>query len=159
MAGNMVDPLKVSTNRSKLLDSLDFIFNFFNINPEILKDLYIKQNLSSRQIASQFRTSKNSVLKKINELGFKKENQKSAINSKNPPYGYKFKGGKLVQNSTEIRICKSVVKLKESGLSYRTIARHLEDNKILNRHQKIKWSHTVVSKIYRKWNQDLGGQK
>ena len=156
----MVDPLKASTNRSKLLDSLEFTFNFFNINPEILKDLYIKQNLSSRQIASRFRTSKSSVLKKINELGFKKEQHpKPAINPKNPPYGYKFKGGKLVQNSTEIRICKSVVKLKESGFSYRAIVRHLEDNKILNRHQKIKWSHTVVSKIYRKWNQDLGGQK
>lgn len=64
------------------------------------------------------------------------------------PYGYDWVNGKIVKNPETFKIRQRIISLQESGLPYNRIARLLNDEGILTKHQK-KWTHVQVMKICR----------
>ena len=102
----MVDQAIVYPNRSNLSVSFSFVFNINVINPEILRDLYLKQGLSASQIGAKFNASKSHVLSKLQSMGIRKDPIERKFDPKNyrqhnPPYGYQVKNGEL----KEYRAC------------------------------------------------------
>lgn len=62
------------------------------------------------------------------------------------PYGYAYLDGKLVIDPHEYKNVLEILHLQKSGLSFRAIARALNDRKITTRLGK-KWTHEIIKRI------------
>lgn len=65
------------------------------------------------------------------------------------PYGYDWLDGKLVADPKEYRVVQKVIKLWNDGQSPRTIADHLNQQKIPTRMGKS-WFHSSVNSIIKR---------
>jgi len=160
----MVERPEQWTNTTNLLYS----FSFSNMpvvrNPEIplkIKKMHLEDGLSVKQITKALDVSRTFVLKKLHELSVHESQNKSRFsNPKNyqrsaTPYGWKLKGQELVFNKREIKVCKKVVHLIRSGLSYTATAKELTKLKLKNRKGSTKWNHPIVINIYKRWKDKL----
>jgi DNA invertase Pin-like site-specific DNA recombinase len=63
------------------------------------------------------------------------------------PYGFCYLDGQLVVDNKEQQIIRRIVEMKANGMSFRAIAKALNDQKIPTRMAKS-WKHEVVKQIY-----------
>ena len=123
--------------------------------------MYLDEYLSAKQIAEKLGISKSTALKQIHKSGLKKSPKKGCMTDpKNyrfhtAPYGFSIKGGRLVPNTAELRICRRVVNLIRKGLTYRAVSFELANLGFKNREKKVFWDHSTVIRIYKRWNEKL----
>ncbi len=144
------------------------ILDFFSLFPVPCKleshkfsELYEKHKLSLKQISEKMGVSKNTVLKKLKgsyisrrEKGEAQTNPKN-YRSPNPPFGFKVVDGRLVENKSEIRICKKVLVLSDEDHSFRAISKILTDEGFKNRKNTTYWCHKQLKRVYNHWKEKL----
>ena len=147
----VVDQLQVCPNYCKLPDSFAFTSikkSGDNQHVENIKNLYLKDGLSSREIASRLDISKSTVLKRLQELGISRT---SKVTQGTAPFGFKYHGGKIVISTAESKICREISKLRKKGLSYRKIVEVFQEKQFKRRSGSTKWDHDSIRKIYNNW--------
>jgi hypothetical protein len=159
---NLVEQSKTWKNRRKLPDSFDFAFDLNLINPEIWRDLYEKQSLSAAQIAEKFGTAKSSILALLHRHGIRCESAKGRSTSPDnyrapsPPYGYKVRGGKLVEDTAEQKVIRLIVRLgQDREKSWSAIAHELNRRGIPTKRGRGDWHHHVVRIIFERWHKKI----
>jgi len=98
---------------------------------------------SSAEIAEIMDWSHSAVKKSLQTLGIKKTTTAPSV----APYGYKIVDDELVVKSSEYKIVKKIIKLREQGLSFYKICHALDQSKAETRFGKA-WNKTTVHRIY-----------
>lgn len=127
---------------------------------EILTDLYLKQGLSSSQIAEKLGCSKTMVLERLRaqgiRIGDKRKTNPNNYRLHQPPFGFSKRESKLIPNRKELRVCRMIVRYRDlKKWSYREIAKVLEEKKIKNRAGRIRWPGSTVRRIYLDWKEKI----
>jgi hypothetical protein len=148
------------TNRSKVLDIIDFYSKPKSLKSGLLRALYDEEGLSAAQIAARLGISKAAVLLQLrrNSISTKRgrENNPANFRRANPPYGYKIQDGKLVLSKSEMRVCSEIVELRgRKGLTLAATARELERLGLRKRDGTRKWHHQTVAVIFARWKNKL----
>jgi hypothetical protein len=65
------------------------------------------------------------------------------------PYGFAYLEGKLAVDPRETKVVHQMVKLWQSGKSYKAIAERLNDQKIPTRLGK-RWTHSVIKAVIKR---------
>ena len=123
-----------------------------------IAELYLGKALSAAQIAVELGIAKSSVLEILQGLTIREPKGSRMTNPLNyrasvVPYGMRVVRGKLIENKSEMKICRIVVKIVgEEKLSLCAAARKLMDKNIKNRSGNVWWDHSMVDSIFKRWN-------
>jgi hypothetical protein len=156
-----VDQLQVCPNYSKLPDSFSFtpIKKFHEPSDvEKIKNFYINDGLTSREISAKMGICKTTVLKRLKELAV--STQPKSHRGK-PPFGFSYHAGNLVINTAEAKICSEISKLRSKAkpTSYREIAKLFQLKQLKRRSGSTKWDHDSIRKIFNYWTQNSQEKK
>lgn len=117
----------------------------------VLKQKYLVEKLSVRQIAEEFSSSKSTILKCLKFYKIKSRKRGSLELAKpNPAYGERRNGNRLVKNQKEVEVIDLILKLHKSGQSYRAVARTLNKMEVPTRSGAGEWHHEVVRSIVKR---------
>ncbi len=112
-----------------------------------LSNLYIKRNLSKREIAKRLNISHSTVIEALRKAGIHKNKPNNIQKRKGQiPYGYDYKKGELIKNNKEQEIIGIIKQLKLNGLSLRGIARELNE-KLIHTKNNSTWQANTIRKI------------
>jgi len=76
--------------------------------------------------------------------------------AKNPPYGYKIEGKKLVINKSELRVCRAIVEMiGRRSFSTTKTSKELVRKNFKNRAGNALWDHKTVKAIYERWKDKI----
>lgn len=157
-----MEQAEYGANPIYLYDFIQIPFRKFTLNPAEIRHLYLNESLSASQIAARLEVSKTVVIGWINRLKIGPKTSKGRMTNPknfrhhNAPYGYRVKGGQLVLNHKELKICRAVVELiGRQNWGIRETGRELERRGFKNRHGRTKWRHFVVNQIYQRWRDRL----
>ena len=124
-----------------------FITHFYNLpeeNPAILRNLYIENDLSSYEISDLTENdwSRIAINNSLLKLNIKKEKLKGS----RLKYGEKLQNGMRVPHLSEQKIIQTMISMKRSGSSYRTITEYLNNNNVPTKYKKA-WCKTTIQTI------------
>ncbi len=130
-----------------ILDEILLPSKLFLRSKSNLSDLYIKRNLSIREIARQLNVSHSTIIECLKRLGIhsNSSNNNARIQGQ-VPFGYNYKNGKLEKNEEEQEVIRIIKQMRSSGLSLRGIARELNKRHVPTKNNGI-WQTTTVSNI------------
>ena len=157
----MVDRPVHGTIRPKLLDSIPFFPNRSSAKSRFIVDSALKRNLSASQIADELGVSKTCVIETLQRQNVLRPKKGSLTNPKNyrhyvAPCGHSSKGGRLVLNKKEVKVCRLIVSLcARDGLSFSRTAQRLMELGIKTRTGKSRWDHSMVSLIIKRWKDKI----
>lgn len=114
-------------------------------NQEILRKLYLDFDLSSYQIAEITDWSRTAISDYLRRESLTKTIRKSPT----AKFGERIVGGFRVANQSEQKIIQKIVSLRAEGISYREIAKILNDSGISTKKGNA-WSKTTVQDIYKR---------
>jgi len=114
-----------------------------------LKEKYIKEGLSSNEIATLVSSSRSGITKllKINNISLQSVTRK---NSGGHVFGYRKHGGKCIELKKEQNIIRLICLKRESGFSYQKISNYLNDQKVSTKTNIGNWYPKVVRSIFLK---------
>ena len=156
------DQPEYGTNTSYLVDFLQITLSAKLLNSEQIREFYVQKGQSAAQIARHFGVAKSVILARLHGLGIREGTGAGRVN--NPenyrcpvaPYGYAIKGGKLVPNKAELRICPLVVDLiRRSGLSANAVGKELTRRGLKSRSGRAHWDHSTNQSIFNRWKDKL----
>jgi len=124
-----------------------FTTHFFNMpeeNPSILRNLYLKNDLSAYEISdlTDNEWSRPSITKALIKHNIKKEKLKGT----RLKYGEKIQNGQRVPHLSEQKIIQQMIDMKRSGASCRKIAEYLNNNGTPSKY-RTGWCKTTVQII------------
>ena len=143
------------------IDTIKLSSPFNDVDLPLLKQLYIKNGFSTRQMAKRFGVSKSFIIGRLHCLGIKrkpgqKQNDPKDYRHAQSPYGYKIKNNCLVLNKEELKICRLIVSLiDKKQWSASKVARELTLRGTEKRSKDKTWNHPTVIKIYNRWKDKL----
>lgn|GEM_PF-4118855 len=150
-----MDPAKGWENHIYLRDFIPI-----RPNPKLIKNAelaqkYLRSTLSAQQLAEEYGVSKQMILKRLREAGVHggKGRGRSPDNFRfsNPIFGNKVVAGRLETNSTEMKIVRLVVELRDrQGQSFEKIADELNRRGHRNR-KAAKWNRVSVRAVHKNW--------
>ena len=113
-----------------------------------LREKYIRQHLSARQIAQEVGTSHSTVLSALSAAGLNGEDRKNGHNTLKGqiPFGYVVADRHLVKDPEEQAVIRLARQLRASGLSLRKIAEELNRRLVPTKNNGI-WQANTVKKI------------
>ena len=124
-----------------------------SISESVLKQKYLKNYLSTRQIAKEFSCSKTKIrnlllkykipLRKPSRCHYKRNSR---------TYGKKKVSGKIVDHKRELKIIENVKELYIKGVGPNTIAKVLSAMKIPTKQYKKDWHHRTIIKLLKREN-------
>ncbi len=117
-------------------------------NQSLLHEKYTVQGLSLKQIARQFFCSKNAVRRALIEAGIPLRKRQEKGRPSNPRYGSKAVKGHRVDVLAEQRVIKTIVEMRNNGLSFPKIAEFLSGMGVPTKTRRKKWHKEVVRQIY-----------
>ncbi len=130
-----------------ILDKITLPSGLFLRSKSYLSNLYIKQNLSKREIARRLNSSHSTVIEALRKAGIHKNNTNNIQKRKGQiPYGYDYKKGELIKNNKEQEIIGMIKQLKLNGSSLRTIAMEL-NHKLIPTKNNGTWQANTIRKI------------
>ena len=143
------------------IDSIKLFSPFKAVDLDDLKKLYVKNGLTTRQLAERFGVSKTFIISRLRCLGIRRkpgqlQNDPRNYRHAKAPYGYKIKDRVLVLNKQELKVCRLIIDLFEKKQrSASQVARELTTRKIQKRSGETTWNHPTVIKIYNRWKDKL----
>lgn len=158
----LVDQPEYGTNTSYLVDFIKVTLLPKLLNFNEIRVLYLEKGLSTAQIAREYDVAKSVIVGLLNRAGVHPgRNNSRSSNPENyrlrvPPYGFKIRDGKLVPSKPELKLCRLVVELiKRRGLSVNATAKELGKRGYKNRSGAVKWDHSTVRNIFKRWKDKL----
>ncbi len=157
----LVDQPEYGTNRPYVVDIIPFRPTVKLIKPEEIKTLYLKDRLSTAEIATRVGASKTFVISVLHKLGIRKRANSLPANASDnyrtqpAPYGYEIRSRQLQLSKKEQKICKLIVHLIRSGQNLTQVANDLSKRGIKTRMGKLHWHHYTVKSIYDRWKDRL----
>jgi hypothetical protein len=141
--GNVLQPKTTITSNINTLQ--------VTLNEHVLRQKYVLEGRSLRQIAREFASSKTGVRTALVRFGIplRKTGQRPRTHN-NLPFGKKAVKGKVVDHKGEKRVVESVLKMHREGLSNCAIARVLTEMKIPTKQQGRKWHPEMVRQILKR---------
>ncbi len=112
---------------------------------------------STSQIADELGASKTWVIETLQRYGVEIPKSGRMTNPDNyrhhnPPFGMKVRGGKLIPDQQQQRVCKEIVNLRnKEGMSFNAIAKELRNKKRPNASGTHYWDNKGVKKIFDRW--------
>ena len=109
-------------------------------------------------MAEKLGMSRSAIQERLHLLNIRNGTKKQCpTNPKNyrqriPPYGFRKINGQLIPYPREMKICRMVVRrIEDKKISYHSMAKELEKQKIKNRSGDIAWSYSRIASIYKRW--------
>ena len=118
----------------------------------MLQEKYVIQGLSLAKIAGEFLCSKTTIRKALTDAGVPIRERQQKGRSSNPRYGTRSVKGQRVEHMGEHRVIKTIVEMREEGLSFRQIADFLTKVGVPTKTRRKKWHKEVVRQIYLTWS-------
>jgi hypothetical protein len=113
-----------------------------------LRQKYVTEGLSIKQISSQIFSSKDAVRRGLIRAGIKiREPHKGHGRVAQPRYGQKLQNGKVAEHLTEKRVVRAILDLRTQGLSLRQIAKFLIQMKVSTKRRGKAWHPEMVKRI------------
>jgi len=132
----------------QVADFLPFCNNRPYEDPLLLHKKYVVQGLSTLQIAREFFCSKGTIRRALTVAGIPIRKRQEKGRSSNPRYGSKAVKGHRVEDLTEQRVIKTVIEMRNDGISFPKIARFLTGAGVPTKTRRRKWHPEVVRQIY-----------
>ncbi len=132
------------------MESIVYIKNPI-LNEDVLRQKYLVERLSIRQIAGELVSSKATISKYLHRYGIKvKKRGTKELAPPNPAYGERRYGNRVVKNHEEQKVISLILNLHEAGYSFRAIARTLNESGVQTRKRSSRWHHWVVAEIVKR---------
>ncbi|OFZ55144.1 MAG: hypothetical protein A2428_13065 [Bdellovibrionales bacterium RIFOXYC1_FULL_54_43] len=122
-----------------------------------------RAGLSLKQISAQVRKPKTTVRNAIRRAGIELRmapsppgnNRRKAkgVRIGIPPFGFSWLRGRLVMNAEEIETLRLIIKLWQEGMTYTSIASHLNGHGIKTR-KRSRWDHSLIRRVVLRYNQN-----
>lgn len=126
------------------------------LNKAVLRQKYVVERRSMRQIAAEFASSKTTIRNALKAFGIPLRGRwKNPYRSHNLPFGKKVSKGKVVDYEREQEVIHSILKMHEDRLSNMAIARALTAMKIPTKKRRLRWHHEMVRQILLR-NRNIG---
>lgn len=118
-------------------------------NEFFLRDKYLQEKLSTRQIAEQVFSARSTIVKHLKAYGIpmRTEDEAHNLNNGQCAFGEKMVSGKTVPHNGELIILRRMQALRTKGYSYWKIAAQLNSNGVATKNRKSKWHATTVMKM------------
>ncbi len=114
----------------------------------MIREKYEQEGLSIAQISSQILCSKDAVRHALKAEGVViREPGKHHGHPSQPKYGDHYRNGKLIRHLGETRVRRTVLEMKEAGLSLRQIAKFLDQIGVPTKCRGKKWHPEMVKRI------------
>ena len=120
------------------------------ISSDVLKEKYLENKLSMRDIAREFSCSKTLVRKLLLKYQIPLKEPSKYHKDHSRLFGKRKVNGKAVDNKKELRVIETIKKMHKEGLGARAIARTLETMKIPTKKQGKGWHHHMVITILKR---------
>ncbi len=155
----LVDKARCWTNRSYLTDFIDFPISPKRIDISVFKQLYVEKGLSAAQIAEMVGVSKQMVLARIRRAGIHRTTGRGRspdnFRYPEPPFGQKVVSGRLVTCSTEIRVVRLILRLRDTERKeWSEIVSHLNSSGFVSR-RGFPLTRIRVKRIHTRWGGKL----
>ena len=131
----------------EVTDFLPFNKNKPYKDPLLLHQKYVVQGLSTLQIAREFFCSKNTIRTALIAAGIKFRMRQEKGRSSNPRYGRKPMKGYPVDHLVEQRVIKTIIEMRDDGLSFSKIAKFLGGVGVPTKMRRKKWRPEVIRQI------------
>ncbi len=136
-------------HKPEVIDKFKFSRNKIILDSDFLNLKYVKEGLTSSEIARLTFSSRTTVNKKLKEFGIRqKGNDESRRRTGGYVYGFKNVKGKSVLFKKENNVIVKIIKMRRENYSYQKIALWLNSNFIENKSGKYNWSSKMVRDIY-----------
>lgn len=121
------------------------------LTENVLRQKYLVEKFSIRQIAEEFSSSKTTVRKYLYDYKLKiRKRGVRELNPPNPVYGEKRYGNRVIKNHEEQKVIEFILRLHRAGHSFRSIARTLNQSNVPTRKGASDWHHWVVAEIVKR---------
>jgi hypothetical protein len=116
---------------------------------EFLRDRYLKERLSTGQIAREIRSARSSVLEGLRAYGIplRPEEEAHQLSKGQLAYGEKMTNGHIVPHKGEEKVIREIVGMRNEGLSYGAIANWLNKEGHPTKNRVKGWDRPTVYKI------------
>lgn len=116
----------------------------------VLKQKYLKNHLSMRDIASEFSCSKTRIRSLLLRYGIPLREPNKYHKDHWRIYGKRRAKGKTVDHQRELRIIATIKQMYTEGMSTAAIARTLSTMKVPTKQQGKGWDHSTVTAILKR---------
>ena len=125
--------------------------NSLSIPEDVLKQKYLKNHLSTREIAKEFSCSKSKIRSLLSKYKIPlREPSKGHHKYNSRTYGKKKINGKIVDHKRELKIIEIIKKLYIKGIDPNSIAKVLSTMKIPTKQHKENWHHRTVINLLKR---------
>ncbi len=128
------------------------------ITESVLRQKYLEDRLSTREIASEFSCSKTHIRDLLlkHEIPLRQPHRRYNIWY---TYGKRRVGGRSIEHKAELRTIATIKQMYSEGVSTSAIARFLNTMKIPTKQQGKGWQQNTVAKILKKEGVYVVGRK
>ncbi|MAE73536.1 MAG: hypothetical protein CL675_05530 [Bdellovibrionaceae bacterium] len=121
-----------------------------SISADVLRQKYLENRLSMRDIAKEFMCSKTQVRNLLlkHEIPLREPSKYHKDHSRS--FGKRQVNGEAVDHKKELRIIETIKGMREEGMTARAIARTLDTMKIPTKKQGKGWHHHMVITILKR---------
>ena len=113
----------------------------------MLRKKYTEKGQSVYDIANDISCSKSTIVNRLHQYGIEIKPKKGTPHKRPPRYGEKFVKGNTIDHLAELRVIKSILKMRETGLSLRQIAKVLDELKVPTKNKGRGWHPEMISRI------------
>lgn len=124
-------------------------------NEEFLRQKYLQEGLSTRQIATEIHSARSTVKEALRRfmIPMRPEEEARFLNKEQLAYGERTLNGRIVSHKFEQKNLLKIIALRESGASYGDIADWLNSRGIPTKNCKKKWERTTIYKLVKSRSQ------
>jgi len=121
-----------------------------SLSDDVLRQKYLENRLSMRDIAREFMCSKTQVRSLLLKYQIPLREPSKCHKDHSRSYGKRKVNGEAVDHKKELRIIETIKKMHEEGMGARAIARTLDTMKISTKKQGNGWHHHMVITILKR---------
>ena len=121
-----------------------------HIPASVLKEKYLENLLSTREIAEEFSCSKTRILDLLHKYNIPLRKHSARYGSRWLAYGKRRISNKIVDHKGELRTIATIKQMYAEGVNIATIARCLDTMKIPTRRQGKGWDYHTVTAILKR---------
>lgn len=121
-------------------------------NKDFLRQKYLAEGLSSRQIAREICSARSTVKEALKGFGIPLRPSEEArkLNKGQLGFGERMVNGKIVRHRAELRVLECMASRRQRGDSFDSIAAWLNNKGVPTKNRSVFWSRPTVYKILRR---------
>lgn len=131
----------------QVIDIFEYKTQKLTIEESFLKEKYLQEGLSSKEIAQVIFSSRATVTRHLQSCGIPLKKDTRRVNGGHV-YGFRKYSGKSIEFKKEQKVIELIKSYRKDGYSYQKIAEHLNSNELLPKRGGKNWFSKVVRQIY-----------